>query len=214
MLLLVLAACRGAPRADEQPVPEWLAAEIKNFEDSASANPPELVASYTYQGRLVYYVSPRCCDQYSVVYDSTGAELCAPDGGITGRGDGRCPEFIARRTNEKILWRRPPPPRTATPAADSPETETTVPGRFQGNWAGRQAQCRQPSESSLEITPDSVNFYASRSRVLAVDVIKERVIEILLEPAGNRQFMLSEDGASLTDLTTEGHIVRVRCEPK
>jgi len=103
----VLIGCRSAPRAAEPRAPDWLAAKIEGFQDSASANPPDLVASYTYQGRLVYYVSPRCCDQYSVLYDSTGAELCAPDGGITGRGDGRCPEFIAQRTNEKILWRRP-----------------------------------------------------------------------------------------------------------
>ena len=103
----MLIGCRGAPRAAEPRAPDWLAAKIKNFEDS-SANAPELVASYTYQGRLVYYVSPRCCDQYSVLYDSTGTELCAPDGGITGRGDGRCPEFIGQRTNEKVLWRRQP----------------------------------------------------------------------------------------------------------
>jgi hypothetical protein len=101
--------CRGAPRAAEPPAPAWLAAKIKGFEDSANA--PELVATYRYQSRLVYYVSPRCCDQYSVLYDSTGTELCAPDGGITGRGDGRCPEFIAQRTNEKILWRPSPQPQ-------------------------------------------------------------------------------------------------------
>ena len=106
----MLLGCRGAPRAAEQTTPEWLTAKLKGFEDSAAVNPPEFVASYTYQGHLVYYISPRCCDQYSVLYDSIGAELCAPDGGITGRGDGRCPEFIAQRTNEKILW-RPPPPR-------------------------------------------------------------------------------------------------------
>lgn len=104
----MLVACRGAPPAAEQTAPAWLAAKIKEFE--GSANPPDLVASYTYQGRLVYYVSPRCCDQYGLLFDSTGTELCAPDGGITGRGDGRCPEFIAQRSNEKILWRRPPTP--------------------------------------------------------------------------------------------------------
>lgn len=108
VLLMVIPGCTGTARVADTTAPDWLAAKIKGFQDSASANPPELVASYTYQGRLVYYVSPRCCDQYSVLYDSTGAELCAPDGGITGRGDGRCPEFIAQRSNEKILWRRPP----------------------------------------------------------------------------------------------------------
>ena len=102
---------------------------------------------------------------------------------------------------------------------DSAQADTTVPAQFRGAWAGRQAECGRPSESSLQITADSVNFYGSRGRVLAVDVMKQRVIEVLIEARGegrvwrqNRQFQLSEDSASLTDLTTEGHVVRVRCK--
>jgi hypothetical protein len=221
----MVVGCRGAPRggAAEPPAPGWLAAQIKAFQDSANA--PELVATYRYQGRLVYYVSPRCCDQYSLLYDSTGTTLCAPDGGITGRGDGRCPDFIVQRSDEKILWRRPPAASAPDhgepdPAPPEPaEPDTTVPAQYRGEWAGRPAQCGRPSESFLRITADSVDFYESRGRVLAVDLIKERVIEVLLESAGegrvwrqNRQFMISEDSTSLTDLTTEGHVVRVRCE--
>lgn len=112
LLLLGLSlGCRSIPKAADQPTPDWLAAKIKGLEDSAAINPPEFIASYRYQGRLVYYVSPRCCDQYSALYDSSGAELCAPDGGITGHGDGRCPLFLAQRTNETILWRPPARPR-------------------------------------------------------------------------------------------------------
>ena len=107
---------------------------------------------------------------------------------------------------------------TAAPEPDTAQTDTIVPEQYRGEWAGRPAQCGRPSESFLRITADSIDFYESRGRVLAVDVIKERVIEVLIESAGegqrwrqNRQFMLSEDGASLTDLTTQGHVVRVRC---
>jgi len=107
------------------------------------------------------------------------------------------------------------------PAFTEAQADTTVPPQFWGAWAGRQAECGQPSESRLTITADSVNFYGSRGRVLAVDVMKQRVIEVLIESSGegqvwrqNRQFQLSEDSASLTDLTTEGHVVRVRCGSK
>ena len=103
---------------------------------------------------------------------------------------------------------------------ETAEPDSTIPVQFQGDWAGRQSQCGRPSESSLNITANSVNFYESRGKVLAVDVMKERVIEVLLEFSGeggvrrlSRQFQLSEDGASLTDLTTQGHVVRVRCQP-
>jgi len=218
-LLVLSLGCHGAPKSAEQ-TPDWLAARIKGLEDSSGVNPPELVASYSYQGHTVYYVAPRCCDQYSVLYDSSGAELCAPDGGITGRGDGRCPEFVAQRTNEKILW-RPPAARGAaslTAAPDSAQPDTTIPEQFRGRWAGRQTECGRAAESSLRVTADSVNFYASRGRVLAVDVMKDREIEVLLESSGEgqvwrqtRRFKLSEDGRSLTDLTTEGHVVRGRC---
>ena len=51
-----------------------------------------------------YYVPPQCCDQFSTLYDADGAVICAPDGGITGRGDGKCPDFFQSRTNEKLFW--------------------------------------------------------------------------------------------------------------
>ena len=70
---------------------------------------PDFVARYDYNGQTVYYVAPRCCDIWSILYDSSGTVLCAPDGGIAGMGDGRCPDFIAERKNEKILWVRDVP---------------------------------------------------------------------------------------------------------
>lgn len=101
-LLLVLTlvpslACRD-PGA-----PDWLAALIDEFEQAL--DPPTLVARYDYHGQVVYYVGPRCCDVPSTLYSSAGTILCSPDGGYTGDGDGRCPDFFAQRRNEKVLWR-------------------------------------------------------------------------------------------------------------
>ena len=106
-----------------------------------------------------------------------------------------------------------------TAAPDSAAQDSTIPDRFRGQWAGRPAECGRPAESFLRITADSVDYYESRGQVLAVDVMKEREIEVLVEFSGegqvwrqNRRFQLSEDGQSLTDLTMEGHVVRVRCK--
>ena len=63
------------------------------------------VARYEYRGGRVYYVPPRCCDVYGTLYDASGTILCHPDGGFTGDGDGRCPDFFEERRNEKIIWR-------------------------------------------------------------------------------------------------------------
>jgi hypothetical protein len=55
----------------------------------------------------VYYVPSKCCDVPSVLYDSAGAVVCSPDGGITGKGDGRCTDFFDARRDEVVVWRDP-----------------------------------------------------------------------------------------------------------
>ena len=67
-------------------------------------NPPGKLWQYTYRGQVVYYVPPSCCDVPGELYASDGATLCEPDGGITGRGDGKCADFFEARTDEKLLW--------------------------------------------------------------------------------------------------------------
>ena len=105
VILVLTGACAlGRPLATES-VPDWLAQLIVEFEHAP--NPPSVVARYEYRDQLVYYVAPRCCDIYSTLYDAAGTILCAPDGGFTGRGDGRCPDFFAERRNEMILWQPP-----------------------------------------------------------------------------------------------------------
>ncbi|HEX6535209.1 MAG TPA: hypothetical protein VF041_11455 [Gemmatimonadaceae bacterium] len=69
------------------------------------ANPPASVVRYKYHGADVYYLPPRCCDVPGVLYDSAGAVVCLPDGGITGKGDGRCNDFSAVRRDEVVIWR-------------------------------------------------------------------------------------------------------------
>lgn len=57
------------------------------------------------EGQIVYLHMALCCDQFNKAYDADGRYLCAPSGGFTGRGDGRCPAWIHRL--------RPRPPDTA-----------------------------------------------------------------------------------------------------
>jgi hypothetical protein len=101
---------------------------------------------------------------------------------------------------------------------------STVPEQFHGKWASSQAKCGVPSESSLAIRADTVDFYASRNRVLGVQVVNNLEIEMQLESSGGgegdgqayrstRRFRLSEDQLSLTDVTRSDHqAVRVRCK--
>ena len=124
-----------------------------------------------------------------------------------------------------IIFQAAPPAATqdSTLGPGSPvivaQGQATVPDQFRGKWAGSQSKCGVPSESSLAIHADRVDFYESRGRVLAVKVVSEREIEVELESSGEgqvwrspRRFGLAEDGLSLTDLTMQKHpTVRVRC---
>ncbi len=82
----------------------WLAQLIQDLEHGKPANPPAKIYRYTYNDQEVYYLTGRCCDIPSKLYNMNGKLLCEPDGGITGRGDGQCPDFFERRTNETLIW--------------------------------------------------------------------------------------------------------------
>ncbi len=75
------------------------------FKNEPVGNPPQSIWQYEYNGQTVYYVPPQCCDQFGQLYDASGTLLCAPDGGFTGRGDGKCPDFFKVRTNEVLIWK-------------------------------------------------------------------------------------------------------------
>ena len=110
LLTVVLSAgCARNPAAPDpaSTSPAWLTTVIRQLETQPVANPPAFVARYEYKGDTVYFVPQRCCDVMSVVYRSDGAVLCQADGGLTGKGDGRCPDFFAERRNERIIWRDP-----------------------------------------------------------------------------------------------------------
>ena len=96
--------------------PAWVRQLITKFEREPVANPPHEVVQYRYRGQRVYYVPSECCDQMSTLYDSTGARICSPDGGMTGKGDGRCTDFFQTSEEKRLIWkdsRTWPPPKTS-----------------------------------------------------------------------------------------------------
>jgi len=77
---------------------------IKAFKEEDVQNPPRKMYSYTYKGSTVYYVTPPCCDFFSDLYDENCKLIAHPDGGITGKGDGRLKDFSELKSNEKLVW--------------------------------------------------------------------------------------------------------------
>ncbi len=87
--------------------PEWLAAMIRRLQAGERGTPPFKAWRYSYKGNEVYYLPPQCCDQYSELYDEAGKLLCAPDGGKTGLGDGRCADFNKFKKAGELIWQDP-----------------------------------------------------------------------------------------------------------
>ena len=85
-------------------VPMCIREIIKKLESEPVTNPPGTVRSYSFRGKTVYYIPPDCCDQFSNLHDDSCKIIAHPDGGNTGKGDGRVPTFSKEKTNEKLIW--------------------------------------------------------------------------------------------------------------
>ena len=85
-------------------LPEWLTDLRQRLEKEPVANPTASITQYTYKGQTVYFVPQRCCDIFSDLFDESGNLIGHPDGGITGRGDGRVSDFFEERKDGKIIW--------------------------------------------------------------------------------------------------------------
>ncbi|MGI4740989.1 MAG: DUF6970 domain-containing protein [Janthinobacterium lividum] len=94
-------------RLDSTARPLWLRQRIDGILATRKRNPIIRILRYQFEGETVYYESAPCCDQQSTLYDTKGAVLCHPEGGLTGRGDGRCGNFDKRKTNEQLVWQDP-----------------------------------------------------------------------------------------------------------
>ncbi len=103
--MLLATGCGDSTAPAPERIPGWLQQLIVRLENEPVANPPALIHEFRYMGETVYYLPPRCCDVRSVLFSATGEIICHPDGGISGKGDGRCPEFFAQAQYERTVWR-------------------------------------------------------------------------------------------------------------
>lgn len=89
--------CDPAPAPNDEP-------EIPCAEIWTDGHTPELIETYTWEGETVWVADFGCCDMFVEVYDATCTYLCAPEGGLTGAGDGRCPTFFDEARFVEQAW--------------------------------------------------------------------------------------------------------------
>ena len=101
-LQLFINSCSQSTEPD---TPDWVNNLVAEFKSQPVGNPPQSIWQYMYKDKIVYYIPPQCCDQFSALYDESGLLICAPDGGFSGTGDGKCTDFFNERINEKLIWK-------------------------------------------------------------------------------------------------------------
>ena len=94
--LFLFSNCNKSDETDA--IPTCIQAKIETLKTAPIQNPPAEVWKWEVDGATYYYITSDCCDQYNYLYNENCVIVCAPDGGITGNGDGNCPNF----TNEII----------------------------------------------------------------------------------------------------------------
>lgn len=80
--------------------------KIDYLEARGAAADTTAIMQFYYNGQLVYLYFTECCDRYNVLYDSSCQMICLPTGGLSGGGDGSCPDFADRAVYIKKIWQK------------------------------------------------------------------------------------------------------------
>ncbi len=111
--LLTATDCGNKEKKKEEEVKKDISAipacVQKLIDDASRETPPTTpirVDEYSYKGKKVYLFTADCCDFYNIVYDDSCKRICAPSGGFTGGGDGKCPDFDSTAKLVKEVWRQ------------------------------------------------------------------------------------------------------------
>ena len=81
----------------------------KIIDEENKRTPPDgplQITEYLYNDKTYYLFTAPCCDQFNTLYDDSCRMICAPTGGFTGRGDGKCPDFSKTAKLVKVVYKK------------------------------------------------------------------------------------------------------------
>ena len=90
---------------DSLQIPGCLQQKIDSIKALPVWNPPAEIHEYDYNGRKMFALSAPCCDFFNTVVDEQCNYVCAPSGGFTGRGDGKCTDFFKVGKHIRLVWK-------------------------------------------------------------------------------------------------------------
>lgn len=100
----IQSGCSTAHTISSRAYPACVDSLIAQLKLDEITYPPSAVYQYTYKKQRVFFVPAPCCDFFSILYNDSCQVIAHPDGGITGRGDGRAVDFFESRTAEIKIW--------------------------------------------------------------------------------------------------------------
>jgi hypothetical protein len=84
--------------------PSCVKNKIRKIQAKSVYNPPASVSLWEFEGKKYYYFTSDCCDQMTELFDEDCDLVCHPDGGLTGKGDGKCPDFSTGVLKRTVIW--------------------------------------------------------------------------------------------------------------
>jgi hypothetical protein len=106
-LITVIIICSSFQKKKvKQSLPACIKQKIEIYKKREKHEQPQRITEYEYKGKKVYYVIMPCCDFFNELYDAKCNLLGHPDGGMTGKGDGKFPDFNKEKKKEKIIWQQ------------------------------------------------------------------------------------------------------------
>ncbi len=102
LLSLIIFGCSSPDL--EKDAPSCVKRKIKDIQKEDVWNPPAEVWEWKVDGQTYYYFTSSCCDKKNYLYDEDCNQICAPDGGFTGNGDGNCPNFSGT-IQKSLVWK-------------------------------------------------------------------------------------------------------------
>lgn len=95
----------GCTKDTTRDVPGCISKYIKQIQKQPKWNPAAEIHEYEYKDKPAYLISAGCCDQYITLIDGQCKYICAPSGGITGKGDGKCADFYETAKHKRLVWK-------------------------------------------------------------------------------------------------------------
>ena len=100
-----------AAQKNNEPVKDTIPACVRKLIDEGNKETPPSapiqIDEYLFNNKKVFLLTAQCCDQFNMLYDDSCKAICAPSGGFTGRGDGKCTDFDKEAKYVKMIWKNP-----------------------------------------------------------------------------------------------------------